>query len=72
MLPLWLCSRFVVSIETDTVLSYLPSCLVYQVAFFNIGASVGFFRGDPTLLVEDMLVRCDVRYGCCAIAVSYA
>lgn len=27
-----------------------------QVAVFNAGASMGFFRGDPLLLVEDMQV----------------
>eukprot|EP00752_Nemacystus_decipiens_P010605 g9443.t1 len=43
---------------TDVYLSYLPLPHIFermvQIAVFNVGASVGFFRGDPTLLVEDM------------------
>lgn len=30
--------------------------LLNKVAIFNVGAAVGIFRGDPTLLVEDMQV----------------
>lgn len=33
------------------------NCLLDKVAIFNVGASVGIFRGDPTLLVEDMQVN---------------
>lgn len=48
----------------DTVF-YLISAVVVrfaavfkkQVAMLNAGASIGFFRGDPTLLVEDMQVQ---------------
>ncbi|CAM9555858.1 unnamed protein product, partial [Hapterophycus canaliculatus] len=43
---------------TDVYLSYLPLPHIFermvQTGFLNVGASIGFFRGDPTLLVEDM------------------
>lgn len=32
-------------------------CFLAQTGFQNVGASIGFFRGDPTLLVEDMQVK---------------
>ncbi|CAM9837072.1 unnamed protein product [Ectocarpus sp. 6 AP-2014] len=44
--------------STDVYLSYLPLPHIFermvQVAILNVGAAVGIFRGDPTLLVEDM------------------
>mmetsp|Transcript_37100 Transcript_37100/g.58393 ORF Transcript_37100/g.58393 Transcript_37100/m.58393 type:complete len:733 (-) Transcript_37100:39-2237(-) len=46
--------------ENDVHLSYLPLAHVFerflQVIFLGKGASVGFYRGDPLLLLEDISI----------------
>ncbi|CAI2351085.1 unnamed protein product [Caenorhabditis sp. 36 PRJEB53466] len=42
----------------DGYLSYLPLAHIYErlctLANFSIGSKIGFFRGDPTLLIDDI------------------
>lgn len=45
--------------ESDVIMSYLPLAHIYEqtveATIFYVGAAVGFFRGNPKLLLDDML-----------------